>query len=53
MAVPSVFSRPGLPVPFQEVVRDDAVPIALPESFEDALTIDAACVGARAVFEVM
>lgn len=40
-------------MPFQEIIRDDAVPIALSESFEDALTIDAACVGARAGFEVM
>ncbi len=29
VAVPSVLSRPSLPVPFQEVVRDDAISIAL------------------------
>lgn len=53
VAIPSVFGRPGLPVPFQKVVRDDTVPIALSEGFEDALTIDAAGAGASAVFEMM
>ncbi len=53
VTVPGIFSRPGLGVPFQEVVRDDAVSIALPQSVEDALTVDAACVWARAGLEVM
>lgn len=53
VAVPGVFSRPGLPVPFQEVVRNDAVSIALSQGVEDTLTVDAACVWARAGFEVM
>ena len=30
MTVPGVSGRPDLRVPFQEVVRDDAVSIALP-----------------------
>ena len=29
VAVPGVFCRPRLPVPFQEVIRDDAVAITL------------------------
>lgn len=53
VTVPSVFSRPGLPMPFQEIVRDDAVSIALSQRAEDTLTVDAACVLARAGFEVM
>ena len=53
LAVPGVFSRPGLPVPFQKVVRDDPVSIALSEGAEYALTVDAACAGARARFEVV
>ena len=53
VTVPGVFSRPGLPVPFQEVVRDNAVPIALSEGAEDALTVDAPCARARAGLEVM
>ncbi|CAF9911288.1 MAG: hypothetical protein ALECFALPRED_007222 [Alectoria fallacina] len=53
VAIPGVVGRPGLPVPFQEVVRDDAVSIALSQGVEDALTVDAACVWASAVFEVM
>ena len=53
VTVPSVFRGPRLPVPFQEVVRDDAVAIALSESVEDALTVDGACVGASAGFEMV
>lgn len=53
MAIPGVFGRPGLPVPFQEVVRDDTVSIALSQGAEDALTVDAAGVWARAAFEVV
>lgn len=53
VAVPSVLSRPGLSVPFQEIVRDDTVSIALSQGAEDALTVDAACVWARAAFEMM
>lgn len=40
-------------MPFQEIVRDDAVSIPLAQSVEDALAVDAACMGARAGFEVV
>ena len=53
MAVPGIFRGPGLPVPFQEVVCDDAIPIALSQGAEDALTVNAACVWARAGFKMI
>lgn len=53
VAVPGVSSRPGLPVPFQEVVYDDTVSVPLSQGAEDSLTVDAACVWAGTGFEMM
>ena len=52
-AVPGVVDHPCVSLPLQEVLRDDAVSIALPQGFENALAVDMRCLGAGASFEMV
>ena len=45
-AVPGVVDHPGVSLPLQEVLRDDAVAIAFPHGLENALAVDVRCIGA-------
>lgn len=51
--VAGVFSGPGFVVPFEEVVRDDAVAVTLPQGAEDGFAVDAGSVRAGAGLEVV
>ena len=45
-AVPGVVDHPCVSLPLQEVLRDHAVAIALPQGLENALAVDVRCIGA-------
>ena len=52
-SIPGLIGRPAFAVPFEEIVGDHAVGVALAECFEDGFAVDVLGVGAGARFEVV